>query len=195
MNLRHTIYVLCMPLLLCLLTAGYTAAQEYVYVNTDNLIVRDRPEEQYMVYAILDAPSKLKVEPYEADYNSKAIRDKYYHVSFSYTSDLGFHHYTEGWVMKKYMASSPAAVTWRGADTTDELVLTDIPLISYVGSDDYDPNDWNYPEYPYPKYKGGETHFKGTTNHTYRKGPRGGCYYVNGKGRKVYVDNTFCGHR
>lgn len=32
----------------------------------------------------------------------------------------------------------------------------------------------------------------GSTTRTYQKGPRGGCYYLNDKGSKVYVDKKFC---
>jgi PBCV-specific basic adaptor domain. len=31
-----------------------------------------------------------------------------------------------------------------------------------------------------------------SANHTYVKGPRGGCYYMNASGSKVYVDKKFC---
>lgn len=31
-----------------------------------------------------------------------------------------------------------------------------------------------------------------TTARTYLKGPRGGCYYLNDKGSKIYVDKKFC---
>lgn len=31
-----------------------------------------------------------------------------------------------------------------------------------------------------------------TTGRTYQKGPRGGCYYLNSSGSKVYVDKAFC---
>jgi len=27
---------------------------------------------------------------------------------------------------------------------------------------------------------------------SFTRGPRGGCYYINGSGRKVYVDHSFC---
>lgn len=26
----------------------------------------------------------------------------------------------------------------------------------------------------------------------YHRGPRGGCYYINSKGKKVYVDHSYC---
>ena len=32
----------------------------------------------------------------------------------------------------------------------------------------------------------------GSTTRTYQKGPRGGCYYLNSSGAKVYVDHKFC---
>jgi ketosteroid isomerase-like protein len=31
-----------------------------------------------------------------------------------------------------------------------------------------------------------------TTGRTYQKGPRGGCYYLNPSGSKVYVDKAYC---
>ena len=31
-------------------------------------------------------------------------------------------------------------------------------------------------------------------SHTYLKGSKGGCYYLNGSGSKVYVDHKYCGH-
>lgn len=31
-----------------------------------------------------------------------------------------------------------------------------------------------------------------TTGRTYQKGPRGGCYYLNSSGSKVYVDKAYC---
>lgn len=32
----------------------------------------------------------------------------------------------------------------------------------------------------------------GSASRTYQKGPRGGCYYMNDKGSKIYVDKKFC---
>lgn len=32
-----------------------------------------------------------------------------------------------------------------------------------------------------------------STSRTYLKGPRGGCYYLNSSGTKVYVDKSYCG--
>jgi len=32
----------------------------------------------------------------------------------------------------------------------------------------------------------------GSSSRTYQKGPRGGCYYLNSGGAKVYVDHKFC---
>lgn len=39
-----------------------------------------------------------------------------------------------------------------------------------------------------------DTTLKGSSSgRTYQKGPRGGCYYLNSGGNKVYVDKSFCG--
>ena len=37
-----------------------------------------------------------------------------------------------------------------------------------------------------------ETNTNASTTRTYVKGPRGGCYYLNTSGSKVYVDKKFC---
>lgn len=69
-------------LLLCL--AIPSIGQEYLYVNTDNLILRDRPEKKYIVFAILHAPCQVKVERYEDGYkNDRAVKEKFYRVSIS----------------------------------------------------------------------------------------------------------------
>jgi hypothetical protein len=33
---------------------------------------------------------------------------------------------------------------------------------------------------------------RSSSGRTYNRGPRGGCYYYNGSGRKVYVDRSLC---
>jgi hypothetical protein len=33
---------------------------------------------------------------------------------------------------------------------------------------------------------------RSTTDKVYVRGPRGGCYYISGSGRKVYVDRSMC---
>lgn len=33
---------------------------------------------------------------------------------------------------------------------------------------------------------------RSTADKTYIRGPRGGCYYISGSGRKVYVDRSMC---
>lgn len=32
----------------------------------------------------------------------------------------------------------------------------------------------------------------GQSSRTYIRGPRGGCYYINGNGNKTYVDHSYC---
>jgi hypothetical protein len=43
---------------------------------------------------------------------------------------------------------------------------------------------------PVPKTT--QTKNKSTSKRKYIRGPRGGCYYINSKGNKVYVDRSLC---
>ena len=172
----------------------YTVAgQGFVYVNTANLILRDRPDCEYMVFAILQAPFRLKVEKQGADY-SKAVKDRFYCVSYTYHDPYGIGHYTRGWVEKKYTVAHLSAIATKQVDTNSSPPPQEIRLISYMGADEDDPNDWNYRQFPYPKYKGGEKQFPkpASTSRAYHLGARGGCYYLSKTGRKVYVDSKFC---
>ena len=179
-------------IILLFITSGSVFGQEYVYVNTDNLILRDRPEKVYIVFAILHAPSRLKIEPYENGYkNDPAITKRFYQVSISYKDNDGIYHYTDGWVEKKYVVDDPDKITVTGVDKHLDLTVTEPFLVPFMGEVEQDPNNGNAREFQAPKYKGGEKEpepFK----RVYHKGPRGGCYYVNGKGKKIYVDKGFC---
>ena len=42
---------------------------------------------------------------------------------------------------------------------------------------------------PYPEPT---QYYSPTYGHTYIRGPRGGCYYINGNGNKTYVDRSMC---
>jgi len=178
-----------------LIIPGKAHGQEFVYVNTDNLILRDRPEQEYMVFAILHAPCKLRVEHTDVGYNNnKAVEDKFYRVSYTFKDKKGIGHYTGGWVEKKYTVLDPSAIRLPGVDTSVQLSLDEISLIPYMGTYEDDPNEWNYRVYPYPMYKGGEHHFKtpAIRKRRYYVGSRGGCYYIGGTGKKVYVDGKYC---
>ncbi len=180
-------------LLLCLSAALCTVAQEYLYVNTDNLILRDRPEKKYIVFAILHAPCQVKVERYEDGYkDDKAVKDKFYQVSIAYIdSESGIHHHIGGWVMKKYMVTSQEKVTVPGADKRLAINASQLLLERYMGDDAYNPNHGNSLEFLPPKYKGGEKEPE-VFKKVFRTGPRGGCYYMNRSGNKVYVKDKYC---
>ena len=181
--------------ILLLIISAPACGQEYVYVNTDSLILRDRPEKKYKVLAILHAPSRVKIAAIDKGYiNDKAVNDRFYQVFFTHWKEDGTSLTMGGWVEKKYTVKSKAGITFPGADTTADLLFTDVPSIPYMGSDERDPNPFNCAEFPYPKYKGGEKHFdKAVKNkRVYHNGPRGGCYYLSVKGKKVYVDKKFC---
>jgi hypothetical protein len=165
-------------------------AQSYVYVNTDNLIMRDRPEKTYKVFAILHAPCKLEVEEINEGYaENKAIVGNYYQVAFRYKDERGISHYTSGYVMKKHVVKQLSAVTVKGVDTTNELAFTEIPA-----DENEDPDEFNCAMYTYPKYKGGELQFEpGLLGpKIYMEGPRGGCFYLSKNGKRIYVDRKFC---
>jgi hypothetical protein len=83
--------------LLCIAAAA-CYGQERVYVNTNNLVVRDRPERQYNVFAILRPGCPLKVEPYGSGYKgNKAVKARFYRVSLSYRDDAVHGHIIFGW--------------------------------------------------------------------------------------------------
>ena len=186
-NLKH---FFCVILLLSL--ADNLHGQEYMYVNTDNLILRDRPEKVYNVFAILHAPCRLKIEPYEDGYrDDKAVTRKFYQVSISYADDDGIHHYTGGWVEKRYMVNDLDKVTLPGADKSAEIEASVVVMIPYMGDDEHNPNGGNAGAFQAPKYKGGEKQ-PPPYRKVYQLGPRGGCFYMNRKGNKEYVDPKFC---
>ena len=177
-----------------LVTPLLSFCQDYVYVNTDSLLLRDRPGKTYMVYSVLSAPSKLKVEPYDDFYKrDKGVTSRFYQVSITYYDANGRSTYSGGFVDKKYVVKSLASVTKKGVDTSLELNARHIHLYSYIGDDKHSPNSLNCRDFPYPRYKGGEHSFPPPEGvRTYECGPRGGCYYRNPKGNKVYVDSKFC---
>ena len=188
LNKRYGVYILI--LLLSLSRRAY--GQGYVYVNTHNLILRDRPEKIYMVLAILHPPCKLKVEPCERFYiNNTIVKHKFYEVSISYKDDKGIHHYVGGWVEKRYVVTGKDKITAPGTDMGLELNESEVKLIPGISDDRHDPNKFNAALFPAPKYKGGEKQ-PAPFKRIYHKGPKGGCYYVNQKGKKVYVDKHFC---
>lgn len=161
---------------------GALRAQEFVYVNTNNLVMRDRPEKKYRVSAILNAGARLTVEPYRSAFEkNKQVRNRFYRVSFKYQETDSYTLFV-GWIEKKYVVSSPDAVNTLLAPGKPQY----IPI-----EKSWDPNVFNAAQFPPPKFKGAEMQPR-PKKIVYHPGPRGGCYYINGKGRKVYVDKKYC---
>ncbi len=178
--------VLCtLPLVAC--------CQDFVYVNTDNLILRDRPGNKYMVFAILHAPCKLKVEPYDSIYlNNNKVKERFFRVLISYTDSRNFRNYLTGWVEKRYTVNSTDRITVKGINKTLELNESKVS----IEPEDYDADHehLNWEQFPGPKYKGG-VNSPLPFRKIYHKGPKGGCYYVNKQGKRIYVDKSFCNRK
>ena len=172
----------------CIVTRG----QEFVYVNTDNLILRDRPENAYLALAILHTPCKLKVEKYEDGYkNNKEIKAKFYEVAINYWDERKYHHYISGWVEKRYVVADKSMIKVPVDDTALDLHASIVKLIPSGEDDAHNPNKLNWADFPGPKYKGG-VNAPSPVKRIYHKGPKGGCYYISPKGHKVYVNKSFC---
>jgi hypothetical protein len=138
-----------------LLSYAKALGQEYGYVNTDSLILRDRPEKVYNVFAILHAPCQVTIEPYDNYYkNNRAVTGKFYEVSVSYNDNNGIHHHIGGWVEKRYMVDDPAKITVRGANMNLRIAESEVMLIPYIGDDKHNPNSHNTAlRFQAPKYR------------------------------------------
>ncbi len=180
------------------LANSYAYGQEYMYVNTDNLILRDRPEKVYVVFAILHAACKVRIEPYESGYkNDKKATSRFYQVSITYNNDGTpgedgiMEHYVGGWVEKRYLVSNLDKISVPIPDEKSGIVATEIALEPYMGDDEHNPNNGNARLFKAPKFKGGEKQ-PAPFKRIYHTGPRGGCFYMSEKGTKVYVDGKLC---
>src|SRR6478735_8629154 len=109
------------PLLFVL--PGNAVAQDHLYVNTNNLILRDRPESTYVVLDILHAGSKLKRDSSDKGYvKDKQVNARFYEVELNYQAEDGHSVYKHGWVEKKYVVPDIRMITAPGADTTVDLI-------------------------------------------------------------------------
>jgi len=170
-------------------------SQQYVYVNTDNLIMRDRPEKKYNVMAILHAPCKLTIAKSDVGYkNNKAVNDRFYQVEFTYSDENHRHNYVHGWVEKRYAVGDTSLIT---AKVNNKALALNFNMVYPEPSNDFEdtyPDEMNWVQFLDSKYKGGE-HLPPPVTRVYYTGPRGGCYYKTKDGRKVYVDKSFCKHK
>ncbi len=196
MQNQYSRYLLTIAKLLGLLSLclWYIPAigQAFVYVDTDSLILRDRPENAYLVLAILHTPCKLKLEKYEDGYkNNEKIKAKFYEVALNYWDERKYHHYISGWVEKRYVVTARNEINSPVDDTGLNLHASIVKLIPSAGDDAHNPNKLNWADFPGPKYKGG-VNAPPPFKRIYHKGPKGGCYYLSAKGLKVYVNKSFC---
>jgi hypothetical protein len=169
--------------------ANVVFAQDTVYVNTRNLILRDRPETRYNVFAVLQAGCPLQVEPYDDGYiSNKSVKSRFYRVLITYANDAGGYSRIFGWIEKRFVVPTLVKVTVPGADKSGTKPLTELmqPVHPLNGE-----NKFNASQFPPPVYKGAE-YQPGVAKRVYHNGPRGGCYYLTSNGRKVYVDKKFC---
>lgn len=167
--------------------------QQHVWVNTDNLILRDRPEKKYVVYAILHAPCRLDIDSSDIGYKSdKYANTTFCQVTISYDQD-GMGHYIHGWVAKKYIVTDPRKITVSGVDTAIDLSMTHLVPMPDVYDDDGNIRNGNALHFLPPKYKGGEKYPQAAgIKRIYHKGKRDGCYYIGRNGHKIYVDKKWC---
>jgi hypothetical protein len=143
--------------------------------------------------AIAHAPCKLRVLPYGSQYAGNAAVKKRFHKVRLLFDDAGKTHlYITGWVEQRYVVTDTGKVTWPGANKALEFSASVVPVQPYMGDDEHSPEPYNYADFRYPQYKGGENQ-PPPPKRTYYKGKRGGCYYRNSAGKKVYVDKRYCG--
>lgn len=176
---------LLFPLLISFFSS-LQAQERILYVNTDNLILRDLPEKRYNVFAILHAGATLVEDTGDHGYkDDKAISSKFYEVKLKNRDTPGDCHFIGGWVEKKYIVRKPEMVK-------QTLVKKDLPYfdeIHVINICGY----YNDKDFPPPKYKGGEPNVRGELRSgRYLLGPKGGCYFYNKHGKKVYVDRSYC---
>ena len=180
-------------LFLAVLLLSFTGiGQEYVYVNTNNLLLRDRPTKPYNVWAVLHAPCRLKVEQFDRVYmNDKTITARFYQVGLRYTDEWHYSHYFGGLVDKRYVVTDTSMLKGDIKNKGLALNASLVPIEPTYHNKDITPEDMNWWQFPGPVYKGGDP-MPPPVRRVYHRGPRGGCYYYSKAGKKVYVEKSVC---
>lgn len=194
-------------LMLCFVAAVATG-QDVRYVNAPNLVLRDNHLPDYNVIAIVHAGCEVTVDTLmpirEVDKNFLKTM-----CPISILIHMPEHQYKavnlNGWVPKRYLVKSRALVTVPGADTTLSVHVTRVKINRYdyyeqrYGTSSYRTVDKgiaysNARKYIAPKYQGGNPLPlpPPPKPREYLSGPRGGCYYINAAGKKVYVGPENC---
>ena len=194
-------------LMLCFVAAVATG-QDVRYVNAPNLVIRDNHLPDYNVCGIAHAGCEVTVDTVlSIEYIDKNILKTMCHISIPIY--MPEHQYKvvnlNGWVPKRYLVKSRALVTVKGADTTLSVNATRVPVkrfdyyLQRHGTSSYKTVDKgiaysNARKYVAPKYQGGNPLPlpPPPKPREYLSGPRGGCYYINAAGKKVYVAPENC---
>lgn len=193
---------MCRLLVLILLFVySSTKGQQVMYVNTDNLIVRDRLDRDYNVSCIVHVPTRVIVQPVEGNFEGfESLSGKFSCIKFHFWQLNHFNTSEYGFVEKKYLVNSLSKITVKDADTTLTVSVTRTPFERHkYYRYDHSMHDMgmefsNARDFKAPKYKGGNPLPLPPKSkpRVYHSGPRGGCYYYNEKGKKVYVAATYC---
>lgn len=195
-------------MLLCFMATG-AAGQITMYVNAPNLVVRDNHTPDYNVAGIAHAGCKVSIDTYmHTKYVDKSFLKTMCFISIPIqTPETESNKMLRGWVPKRYLVPTRAKVTVRGADTTLTVNATLTPTNRYeyyiTRRHRYRYNDKtvdrgiaysNARKYVAPKYQGGNPLPlpPPPKPREYLSGPRGGCYYLNAAGKKVYVAPDSC---
>ncbi len=184
-------FFLYLPILMFLLPICNSVcyAQNIKYSNINNLIVRDKPDKDYIVLLILNKGCKVEILPNNEYTKNKEISSKYDHVLITLQNENGNTNRTIGWVYKSYLVKDYIKTTNIDSVFINNSISVNLTL--YSGDEKYNPNKSNKYNYRYPQYKGGEKVLIEEQRH-YFLGARGGCFYKSKKGTKVYVDKKFC---
>lgn len=200
-----------MPRLLYLLVcfvATVATGQDVRYVNAPNLVLRDNYLPDYNVSAIVHAGCEVILDTLmpinEVDKN---FLKTMYQISIPiYMPEQPYKVVNlNGWVPKRYLVKTRAQITVPDADTTLSVHITRLKINRYdyyqtrYGTSSYRTVDKgiaysNARKYVGPKYQGGNPLPlpPPPKPREYLSGPRGGCYYINAAGKKVYVGPEHC---
>lgn len=145
-----------------LISCGLLSAQDYRYVNVENLALKEYPDTNSGTYILLHAPCKVAVQeiPDRRYKKIPEIMNNWYIVRFFINdgSRLGGRTY-KGYVKKEYLVKNLHEVTVAGIDTS--------VTFSYTIPNDSVRHDLKFFE-----------------------SSGGGCFYINAAGKKEYVN--FC---
>ena len=161
---------------------GHAAARTAV-VTHNNVLLRDSPEKDYVVEMVLHRGCRVETDTLKGSVGHA----RFTHILFRYSDSLKVVHSIYGWVEQRYLTYDTLAI----APPKTHAAYTTVPLTPYGGSREHNPNKDNRRSYPASRYRGGDPQ-PAPWVRKYQMGNRGGCFYLNPKGKKVYVDKKYC---